>query len=364
MFESLVGNPSIKDCLSRIIRKNIIGNSFLFAGPDGVGKSLFALEFAKEVLCRDDSSGSHRCKMEAGCHPDFHLYKPEGKTGMHTIDAMRQFCTEVNMPPYEAKNKVFVILEAERMLPYSANALLKTFEEPTLDSLIILVSSRPSALLTTILSRCRKFNFQALSPNDIVQILEKKDFEKNRILQIAQTAQGSVSQALRLLQPEFNHRRTQLLKILSQGVIQDYTQLSLYSQQLAKEIEAEAENESVVLREVLMKGFLDKPSAVQQQAIEKEIEGIVAMQERNSVNSIFEIILSWFRDLELLAVSNATNDVFNQEFILELINARQKGATCTLEKAFKAIQETRISLDRSTNLSICLENLFLKINML
>lgn len=364
MFEHLVGNHHVKEYLLHSLEKQCIGNSLLFAGPEGVGKGLFAKEFAAAVLCADDPSGNHRRKIEKGSHPDLHIYMPEGKTGMHSIDAMRQFNTEVYMPPMEAKRKVFVIQDAERMLPYSANALLKTFEEPSLDTLIILVSSRPSALLTTILSRCRKLYFHAMTVEEIVHVLEKEGVDPANARLIAPIAQGSVSQALRLLQPQFAARRDKVLKALCRGQLADYNELSKLAQELTKEIEGANEEWAQLMREEAKKGFSDKPTATQQQAIDKEIDGAVAMRERTEVQSIFEIILSWYRDLELLKVGADASRVINSEYISDLNKRSLAGALLPLDAIFKAIQDVQISQERSTGLNICLENLFLKINLL
>lgn len=364
MFESLAGNELVKEYLTRALRNQYVGNSLLFAGPEGVGKGLFALEFGKEVLCLDDPSGKHRHKLEKGSHPDLHVYKPEGKLGMHSIDSMRQFSDEVYMPPMEAKRKVFIIMDAERMLPYSSNALLKTFEEPALDALIILVSSRPSILLTTILSRCRKLYFHALSTDDIVHILESEGVDQEKAREIAPIAQGSASQALRLLQPEFSGRRDKLLQALIKGRMEDYAELSRFAQEIAKEIESASEEWAEAAREEFKKGFVEKANAVQQQAIDKEIDGAIAVRERAEAQSIFEVILSWYRDLEVVAAGAEGSRLINSEYRPQLLQCYQQGSASNLSAAFKAIKDVQVSLERSTGLSICLENLFLKLNFL
>ncbi len=78
---------------------------------------------------------------------------------MHSIESVRNFIHEVSMAPYGSKYKVFIIHDAERMLPTSANALLKTFEEPSKNSVIILISNHADILIPTILSRCTVVRF-------------------------------------------------------------------------------------------------------------------------------------------------------------------------------------------------------------
>ncbi len=81
---------------------------------------------------------------------------------------MRQLSEEIYLPPYEANWKVFIIHDADRMLSYSANALLKTFEEPPPRTLIILLSRSQASLLPTIVSRCYTLHFQNL-PSSLIQ---------------------------------------------------------------------------------------------------------------------------------------------------------------------------------------------------
>src|SRR5579883_1219107 len=90
--------------------------------------------------------------------PDFHPIFPD-KNGLHSIQSIRELIRETALPPFEAKGKVFLIHEADKMLPTSSNALLKTLEEPPPATWFILLSGDKSALLPTILSRCRMFYF-------------------------------------------------------------------------------------------------------------------------------------------------------------------------------------------------------------
>ncbi|MBF5058662.1 hypothetical protein [Candidatus Neptunochlamydia vexilliferae] len=79
-------------------------------------------------------------------------HRRAGKKG--PIEAIRTLIEEANLPPFESERKVFIIHEADRMLPSSSNALLKTLEEPPSFVTIILISAHPEALLPTITSRC------------------------------------------------------------------------------------------------------------------------------------------------------------------------------------------------------------------
>ncbi len=123
---------------------------------------------------------AHAAKIAAGNHPDLHIFRPEGKSGMHPMASIRQLLDEIYMPPFEGPCKIFILYGAERMLPSSSNALLKTLEEPLENTFFILISDEPDALLPTIRSRCRTVLFAAereVPANPLVaKILETTDY--------------------------------------------------------------------------------------------------------------------------------------------------------------------------------------------
>lgn len=127
--------------LTPLIEKNRIPHAILLAGQSKCNLEKEASEFAMQVA-----------------HPvDRFEYRPEGKMALHTLERMRELKEEVYLPPYQGQCKVFVIYEADRMWPQSSNALLKTFEEPSVTSILVLTSLRREKILPTILSRCQTF---------------------------------------------------------------------------------------------------------------------------------------------------------------------------------------------------------------
>jgi DNA polymerase III subunit delta' len=364
-FSSLIGNELIKRYLKRMLAQKTVGNSLLFAGPDGIGKGLFAYALAAHLISEGEPSSSHHHKLEKGCHPDIHIYRPEGKLGLHSIQALRQFSDEVYLPPYEASKKVFIIHEANRMLSYSANALLKTFEEPPVDTVIILLSSMPEALLPTVLSRCRTVYFQALSTSEIETFLKYRySLSEEEAARLARLAKGSLNRAVQLAEKGGDPNREFLLNVLSLGSLATYKELTQTVQTLTERVDAAKKQAEEWAKGDLYKGPVENLSAFQQQAIEKEIEGAAAISLVNEASSLLEIILSWYRDLHLLHVGGDLEYLANRDFQDELIYALQRGNIPSLEYVGKAVEETHEALQRSTSLQICLENLFLKLNFI
>ncbi len=139
---------------------------------------------------------THAKKIAANNHPDIHTYRPEGKSGMHPIASIRRLLDEVYLPPFEGPCKVFILHDAERMLPSSSNALLKTLEELLEDTFFILLSREPESLLPTIRSRCRTLQFvsEREAPQNplVAQILETNDYSAQLQLfsQLEESLQG------------------------------------------------------------------------------------------------------------------------------------------------------------------------------
>jgi DNA polymerase-3 subunit delta' len=359
-FEQLIGNELAKSYLQRMLENNRVGHSLLFAGPDGIGKSLYAHVFAAQLMMREDPQGSHRHKIEKGNHPDIHVYRPEGKLGLHSIHSLRQFAEEVYLPPYEAAWKVFIIHDADRMLSYSANALLKTFEEPPPQTLIILLSSSPLALLPTILSRCRIVRFNPLSEQEIRLFLNQRygdQWEES----LTRLARGSLARAIHLKESQGDTIRQTLLHILSRGSFATYRELVDAVQQVAEYVESSKKQVEEAAKAELYKIATEQLSAHQQHFLEKELEGVVSLNYLQSAHDLLEVILSWYRDLHLLCTGGVAAHLYNPEWEEALRDHLELGNLLDIEEVGNAVQDAQTALQRSTSLNIVLEHLFLKL---
>lgn len=358
-FSQLIGNERMKSCLKRVLEKKAMGHALLFSGPEGIGKSLFAYVVAAALM--SEGGDQHRRKIESGNHPDVHVYRPEGKLGLHSIQALRHMCEEVHLPPYEANCKVFIVHAADRMLSYSANALLKTFEEPPPQTKIILLTHSHATLLPTILSRCTTYFFHPISQILIVDYLKQHyPAEESQLKFWANLAEGSLGNAVQFARQKGDANRSVLLEALSAGKFTSFKDLTHLTQILVNEIDARKKILEEEAKE-LHRQSLEHLSAVQHHAFEKELEGVAAMGALHETNTLFYAIASWYRDLHLLQIGGDKQYLINQDYAEALEVAVQLGQNLPLEKVQKAIEEARLGLQRSMSLNICLENLFLKL---
>lgn len=147
-------------------RQGRLPHALMLAGPQGVGKRHFAQAFARWVMCSapvdDRPCGQCRsCQLHSSeTHPDFMLIEPEEQGKAIKVDQVRDLTELLSKTAQQGGYKVAVVAPAEAMNLNSANAILKSLEEPAAQTLMILISHTPSAVLPTIRSRCqiRSFN--------------------------------------------------------------------------------------------------------------------------------------------------------------------------------------------------------------
>ena len=156
--------------LQRSLARGRLGHAYLFTGDSLEELETLARTLAKTLNCLNPVKTSGvatdccddclNCrKIENDNHGDIHWSRPESKSRVITIDQMRDVMQQIQLKPTEAGYKIAILVGADRLNVQAANAFLKTLEEPPPKSVIILLSTEPSRILETILSRCLRLNF-------------------------------------------------------------------------------------------------------------------------------------------------------------------------------------------------------------
>ncbi len=168
-FEDYKNEPHIINYIKEAISRDAFGQSYIFEGVRGNGRQELAELTAAALLCTDRGSDPspcgkcHSCMlMESGTHPDCIIVKKLKSDKVLSVDDIReQVISDISIKPYYGGRKVYIIPDAEDMNINSANALLKTIEEPPDYAVIILITKSKELLLPTIRSRCMTFSFRA-----------------------------------------------------------------------------------------------------------------------------------------------------------------------------------------------------------
>lgn len=326
-FSKLIGNDLAKAALLRMTAQKSVPNTLLFYGPEGVGKSLFALGLAELLMGEKSAAKLAHCN-----HPDLYIFRPEGKSAIHPIENMRKLIDEAALPPYEAPVKVFILHDADQMLASSSNALLKTFEEPPHYCYFILLTTAVDAMLPTILSRCRKVPFFPIPQPQIEQLVQEK-WQKSpeTARRVAFLSHGSLAKAEQLAQGHEMTWRAQLLEILTLRLPAEYPQ------------------------------FLKLATEIEEKCTPEEGEETEEASLLHQADLLLEEILSWYRDLHLLKEGISLEFLYHLDS-LERLKTASSLSFPTLEKVIDLVSQSRLSLQRHVKLRTVLEHFFLALS--
>ena len=217
-LEDIAGHGQSLRVLRRSLAEGRLHHSLLFHGPDAVGKRTVALTLAAALNCGnpgDDACGACvSCrKVDKAIHPDV-VYLTLERTVI-PIDAIRSLRQEASYRPFEGRRRVFVIDPADRLSIDAQNALLKTLEEPSPSSSIILITSRLMHLLPTTRSRCQLVAFGTIPPRELaVRLAKGHGMPEEAAARAARLSGGRYGAALALDLPAHDAARDALLTVL------------------------------------------------------------------------------------------------------------------------------------------------------
>ena len=194
-------------------RDNRLAHAYLFHGPPGIGKLDLAEAFAAALLCQSPTAAGTACgqcgaceQFRAGTHPDALTLAPEPGKNQIQIDPVRQLAAQLGLKSHQGGFKVARIVGAHRLNIAAANSLLKTLEEPTDNTVLILITDQPSRLLATIRSRCQGLRFAPPPADQARDWLAARAGEQDPALLLA-LADGAPLTALALAGGEHLARR-------------------------------------------------------------------------------------------------------------------------------------------------------------
>ncbi|MEI6509559.1 MAG: DNA polymerase III subunit [bacterium] len=222
LFPTIVGHARVKSMLARAAR-GTPSHSYLFFGPEGVGKMLMARAFVQALACPKALDGCQcpSCRLvEAGTHPDLRVLSLGDES--IKLEETRRLRESSVMSPLLSPYRINVIDQADRLTAEACASLLKLLEEPPPAVVNILVSARPDALPATIRSRCLEIPFGYLSRADLVTHLETHGVNPSIHREagalpepelLARVAGGRMGEALRWREAEAWKRRQRYLEI-------------------------------------------------------------------------------------------------------------------------------------------------------
>jgi DNA polymerase-3 subunit delta' len=207
-WPTLYGHEPVWAHLTRLLDDERLPHALLFTGPPGIGKALLAQRLMARVACSAAPASPRPCgecpgcrQVAAGSHPDlFALSAPDRKKRETRkkeigIDQARELKRFVQLHAVAAPRKMALVDDADRLSLAAQNALLKTLEEPPGQSLIVLVTAGPGALLPTVRSRCQRILCRPLSDQQVRTVLAASGIAADEATALAALADGSPGRA-------------------------------------------------------------------------------------------------------------------------------------------------------------------------
>ena len=205
--------------LQKARQRDQLAHAWLIQGPAGTGKRALVEALVASLLCQHPDREGHACGRCRGCllhaagnHPEFHRIEQQ-ESGNIKIDSIRELCTRLELTRQEPGYRVAVIAPADAMNMHTANALLKTLEEPEPGNVLILASSSPARLPATIRSRCQMLSISPPAHENAMQWLgevapESSHEARELVLDFSGNAPLA---ALEMLRGEFVETQSRLL---------------------------------------------------------------------------------------------------------------------------------------------------------
>jgi len=243
-FNNIVGQPAAVNIFKQVLDSNRLSHAYIFVGPTGVGKFLFARTLAKILMCENKNAdwtkkGDDSCRackwIDKNCHPNLKITEVEKGKQKISIDAVIDIEKELMLMPFSKTHRIFIINEAERMSEEAFDAFLKTLEEPVKDTIIILVTANLASLPQTVISRCQVIRFYPIEQSLVTKYLEQHlKIKYEQALLLSHLSDGSIGDACKLYKQNLLEQREHLI----QGLVHDN------SERLAKDIITYAKNNS------------------------------------------------------------------------------------------------------------------------
>jgi DNA polymerase III subunit delta' len=356
--------PRVRIALEAGLRDDAaLSHAYLFHGPSGSGKRAAAREFAAALIARDSAdSDDTRRRVLSGVHPDIAWVEPRGAHEILVADVREEVVRQAALRPFEARVRVFVIADADRMNDESQNALLKTLEEPAGFAHFVLTSSAPGRLLETIPSRCRPIRFGAIPPAHVAEQLIARGVAPETALACARLGAGDAERAARLA-GEGAVARSEA-EAAARGALSEHddaqwvlaapwTPMLDRAEELGRAAEAQVQGEL----EERLESEPKRGSAPITREFELQARRARRRAHTASLDESLELVSAWFRDLVAVA-SGCEDQALNADRLPALREDAAGRDVGRLIDCIDLCEETRRRLERNVLEGLALEALF------
>ena len=343
----------VRDFLCNAVESGRTSHAYLFLGAPGAGKLDAAWALAQAYLCEEDGCGAcDDCiRVARHTHPDVHYYAPESATG-YLIAQTRELLDDVALAPIRAASKVYIIDRAEQLRANSANALLKTLEEPPEGVMFILLGTSADVILPTIVSRCQCVPFRLVSPAAATEAVSRATGLPAEKCRMAVAVAGSPARGIAFLKSaERQDARRQMVRALGSLPVADEADILKRARDLMTAVKAPlAEVKST--QEKVLEQNADYLSRGALKQLEDRNKRELNARERSGIMEALASVRSLLRDVELTL--EGVDDIVNAD-ALDIVGRLAEattpaGATQAIEAVARA--EHRIARNVTPQLAV------------
>lgn len=346
-WDRIIGQRRAKLTIRAALASGKIPHAWIFTGSEGIGKDAVAIEVAKVLRCENPGANAAPCDVCRGCvstaalqnaNVKFVFALPSGKGEDGRADAptlklsdaeitlvqeqislkaadpyhnisipraqqikissVREIKRDITFVATESGWRIVIISEAHMMGEEAANAFLKTLEEPSPRTLLILTTSHRERLLPTILSRCQEIRFSLLSDVEIAEaLMARNGIDATNAQLLAKLAEGSYGRAVELTSSDINQVRYDVIAFLRAALKRSPT------------------------------------------AVHAEIERLTSVNDRVHLERTLSLLALWFRDCFVLRVSDREESVVNQDQLKDIRSFNTNFAGASMEKLLWSVEE-------------------------
>ena len=343
----------VRDFLSNAVASGRTSHAYLFLGAPGAGKLDAAWALAQAYLCSRDGCGAcDDCiRVARHTHPDVHYFAPESATG-YLIAQTRELLDDVSLAPIRAASKVYIIDRAEQLRANSANALLKTLEEPPEGVMFILLGTSADVMLPTIVSRCQCVPFRLVSPTAAAEAVSRATGLPAEKCRMAVAVAGSPARGVAFLKSaERQDARRQMVRSLGALPVADEADILQRARSLMTAIKAPLAEVKSTQEKVLEQNsdYLSRGALKQ---LEDRNKRELNARERSGIMEALACARSLLRDVALMV--EGVDDIVNVDALDTVSRLAEAmtpaGATRAVEAVTRA--ERRIAGNVTPQLAV------------
>lgn len=368
-FENILGQPKVREFLRVSVKSDRITHAYLFSGPSGSNKTMAAYALAQAILCPKGASGPRggECGACDACtrikrkkHPDVHYFAPEGANG-YLVEQIRDIVADTSLAPIQANKKVYILDRVDLLGSASANAFLKTLEEPPSNVVLILLGRTRESVLPTILSRCQVVPFRHIPATEAAGILAQNTGASRELAKIAiESCDGSITRGIEFLKS--NERlafRSRVLEVMALLQNSDDWDIVGLASDLVVQVKAPLDIVRAAQEEELSENadFLAK-SAIRQ--IEARNKRALSAKSLEALRQLTAIIRSWLRDV-LATCAETPELVINVDVRKQIAEAAQSTDEARTTAALAAVRRCDDAISYNVSPETCIDALLFEI---